>query len=115
MFLISFDLDVLIIMIPITYLNDPIDHSESYSLTDTVPSDSLLDVYGKRLSESGLILARFRTTVVNFTISSVFLFLGLDFSAFSFATTFWLRCSLHTLDRHMTHLLQPPIDGVTVA
>ena len=105
MFLISFELIVLILMIPITYLNDLVDHSESYLSTSTVPSDSSLDVCGKCLSESEMILARFSATVANFTVSSAFLFFGLDFSVFSFVATFRLYCPLHALGRFMNHIL----------
>ena len=89
MFLTSIELIVLIIVNPITYLNNLVDHYESYSSTGTVLFNSSLSVFGKYSSVSKLILVRLSATVADLTVNSLQLLVGLKFAAFAF--TFWLR------------------------
>ena len=97
MFLISCELIVLIVNIPITYLNGPEDYSDPYSGSGAVPSDLSLDVGASCLSESELILARFSATVAAFTVNAALrFFAGYELSSLALAAMFLLRNPLQS-------------------
>ena len=115
MFVIIFELTVLITNTPITYLNDPEDNFDLYSGSGTVLLDSSLDVGGSCLSEPELILVRFSVTVAPFTANAALHFADCALLALPLATMLMLRNLLHSGGLWMTHQLHPHMDGVPVA